>query len=152
MARAITRDHLEQGETVLFGVIIMGNAHLAAIIIILSPFDAVAASGAYSCSNGQFEIRCDSDKCQSSEGFTPAGGGVNTGTKDMSVCAYSGCWEGKADSIIASQGHIIAYSDRLQGNNPGLQPTSAAIVIDRETLGATLNAFGFQSPMSCSLK
>ncbi|WP_331376812.1 hypothetical protein [Sinorhizobium chiapasense] len=130
----------------------MRKVHLAATIVLLSPLDALAASGDYSCSNGEFEIHCNSDKCESSEDFTPAGGVVNTSTKDMSVCAYSGCWEGKADSIISSQGHIIAYSDRLRGNNPGLQPTSAAIVINRETLGATLNAFGFQSPMSCSLK
>ncbi|WFU51366.1 hypothetical protein [Sinorhizobium terangae] len=148
----MTRDDSEQRETIAFGVIIMRNVQLAAIVIILSPFDAFAASGAYSCSNGEFEIRCNAYKCESSEDFTPAGGGVDTGTKDMSVCAYSGCWEGKADSIIASAGHIIAYSDQLQANNPGLQPTSAAIVINRETLGATLNAFGFQSPMSCSLK
>lgn len=113
----------------------MRNVHLAALIIMLPPFDAFAASGAYSCSNGEFEIRCNSYKCESSEGFTPAGGGVNTSTKDMSICAYSGCWEGKADSIIASAGHIIAYSDRLRGNSPSLQPTSAAIVIDRETIG-----------------
>ncbi|MBP1884715.1 hypothetical protein [Sinorhizobium mexicanum] len=143
---------MEQRETTLLGWVIMRNVHLAAIIIILSPFDTFAASGDYSCSNGEFEIHCNSYKCESEEDFTPAGGVVNTSTKDMSVCAYNGCWEGKADSIISSQGHIIAYSDRLQGNNPGLHPTSAAIVINRETLGATLNAFGFQSPMSCSLK
>ncbi|MDW9414243.1 hypothetical protein GOB15_07185 [Sinorhizobium meliloti] len=130
----------------------MRNAHLVSMAALLASVEAFAASNDCSCRNGEFEISCDSDRCESSESFTPAGGGVNTSTKDMSVCAYSGCWEGKADSIITSQDHIIAYSDQLKGNNPGLQPTSAAIIIDRETLGATLNAFGFQSPMSCSLK
>jgi len=122
------------------------------LLAILASFDALAASNDYSCRNGEFEISCNSDECESSEAFTPAGGAVNLKTKAMSVCAYSGCWEGEADNIIASHRHIIVYSDRLKGSNPRLQPTSAAIVTDRKTLGATLNAFGFQSPMSCSLK
>ena len=127
----------------------------AAALTIACALSAIASDPAlalgYSCRNADFEISCRSGKCSASDGFTPMGVDLDTRTRSMSACAYSGCWKGRAAHVIVTRTHVVAHGLGLKPNSPQLRPESAALVIDRETSSASFSGFGFQNPMTCSV-
>ena len=64
------------------------------LILIFSVFFGTAYAESWQCRN-DLEIRCVEGKCsaETKSGFTPMSVSFSDNGK-MSVCAYSGCWEG----------------------------------------------------------
>jgi hypothetical protein len=105
------------------------------------------------CSNQAAEISCGKTGCNVAEGFTPMSVGLDTKGK-MSVCAYSGCWEGKASKIVKTGSYTTFYSNRLKwSQNEGTGPSyiDASVTIDRRQSYATMLAAGYAHPMTCKL-
>lgn len=116
----------------------------SAFILITTPL--IAATD-WNCRNNDFEISCSSKKCKIATSFTPMH--VSFDLKgNMSVCAYSGCWEGVGKvthavnyTIIA--GHNLKFS--TSGNNQG----DFLIAIDTNDKVAVIKGFGYAMPMTC---
>lgn len=126
------------------------------LLACIVPFALCAAAGPtlaldYSCRNAELEISCTNGRCSPSNGFTPMSAGVNTRRRVMSICAYSGCWDGRAAHVVVTPTHVVAHGPRLKPNSPQLGPAAAVLVIDRTTSGGSFTGFGFQNPMTCSL-
>lgn len=103
------------------------------------------------CRN-DLEIRCNAENCEVDEenGYTPMS--VNFDDSGfMSVCAYSGCWEGtgtviKSEDFVILTGHDLAFStspDSAETNE------SIVIVLDRSDHVAILKAGAFSHPLLC---
>lgn len=109
------------------------------------------AIDSWSCSNQEAEIRCSQSACTLSESFTPMS--VSFDTKgDILVCAYSGCWEGKADALLNSGSYTTLTSKNLYWSHAGSEssePIEASITIDRSNGYATILVAGFAHPISC---
>jgi hypothetical protein len=122
---------------------------LTAIICIFVCEQEVYATE-YECRNNEFEISCAKGKCEKSDGFTPMGISINTTNKNMSVCAYSSCFEGKADQLIEDSNFVVARGTKLKGQTPGAGYGDAVLVIDRENSGGSITAFGYDNPLTCT--
>lgn len=114
----------------------------------LSPMAAHAAD--WNCRNTDMEIRCDSGRCQASPegGFTPFDVTIGDEGRRLSVCAYSGCWEGKARRL-ASGRHVLVSGRDLAWN--GTTPGKADFIVglDMEDGLGFVQGEGFAMPMSC---
>ncbi len=58
------------------------------------------ASESWNCQNEAVEIGCDASGCKVSDAHTPMS--VSLRPDQMSVCAYTGCWEGRPDAVITT--------------------------------------------------
>ena len=130
-------------------------ATLAAITLAGALLPAPAGATAYTCRNRDYEVICNTQGCKASEGFTPMRAEVDVTRRTMTVCAYSGCWAGRADALHESARYAFLRGDRLRPVNPvagqgGAE--AAAVVVDRQHLGGSLLAFGFVQPMSCTVQ
>lgn len=69
---------------------------------------------------------------------------------EMSVCAYSGCWEGQAASILMSGEYLTFHATDLKWSQ---SPTDAGIAcaatIDRQSRTGTIMVDNFAHPMTC---
>ncbi len=106
----------------------------------------------WNCRNHDMEISCSSEECESSDGFTPMDVSFNS-KGSMSVCAYTGCWEGVGKVFSADNFTIIA------GNNLKFSTSSSddmnanfLIVIDTEDKVSVIKGFGYAMPMICKIK
>lgn len=85
---------------------------------------------------------------------------VDVSRRTMRVCAYSGCWAGRAEALHENARFAFMRGDRLRPVSPvpgqaakGLGGAeAAAVVVDRQHLGGSLVAFGFVQPMSCTVQ
>lgn len=118
-----------------------------------APATAVAAGtpalAHWACRN-DVEVSCNTDGCEVQEAFTPMEVRVDEGGS-MSVCAYSGCWEGtgtvtRSDAFIVFTGEDIPFSTA-----PDAADSRADIVValDRADNVAVLKAEGFAHPLRC---
>ncbi len=121
------------------------------LILILSILGITSAeTESWQCRN-DLEIRCRSGKCEAAteNGFTPMSVNFDE-TGSMSVCAYTGCWEGvgkvskEADFLILSGQNLkFSTSDSADMNE------NIAIILDRKDNIAMLKAGGFAHPLIC---
>lgn len=105
----------------------------------------------WSCRNIDVEISCDGEGCDVATGddFTPmdltldADGG-------MSLCAYSGCWSGKAikTSTAGNYFTFIGVDLPWSGTNPDSADISATL--NMKTMVATVLASDYAHPMTCN--
>ncbi len=109
-----------------------------------------AAAQDFSCSNKSAEISCKGGACEvnADDGFTPMSLG-RTGSR-LSICAYSGCWEGPI-LVRRSRGSIdLLYA---QVRNPQANGSSGmselAIIYDRASRTAQMRWGGFANSMGC---
>jgi hypothetical protein len=125
-----------------------------------SPQTSPAASGqahpdrageSWQCGN-DLEVRCSKGECaaEAEDGFTPMSVHVDD-AGGISVCAYSGCWEGKGTVVrdrmfLVLIGHDLPFSTAPEGT-----PSTAdvAIVVDRTDGVATLKVGAFAHPLLC---
>ncbi|MFT5114021.1 MAG: hypothetical protein ACI8P9_003354 [Parasphingorhabdus sp.] len=104
----------------------------------------------YSCAN-DLEIQCDSKGCAAEdEAFTPMSVTFDNGGS-LSVCAYSGCYEGKAKvwqkaNFLSLHGEGLAFST---AGNEADEGTDIAITIDLEDSIAMLKLGAFTHPLIC---
>lgn len=119
---------------------------------------ALAAAGGparatdFNCRNLEAEISCANGACTvtvpgGSDGFTPMG--LTRRGATLSICAYSGCWEGRI-SLRRTRGVIemlFATVTNPQGHGG---PTELAVIYNRETNSAQANFLGFANAMGCA--
>ena len=112
---------------------------------------AVSTTG-WQCRN-DLEISCDAEACEQQDGFTPMDVHVDDAGA-MSVCAYSGCWEGtgtvvKSEPFIVFTGHNLAFS-AAPDSEDGKE--NIIIVLDTADQVAILKAGAFAHPLRCEKK
>ena len=120
-------------------------------VLMLSVAGAASAT-VWNCRNTDMEIACDGETCAASfeQDFTPMSLALNT-DGELSICAYSGCWDGTGSvhehagfvSIIAND---LGFTPDLQGDAPRQR---AAILLDTEGNVALLRVGVFAQPMTC---
>lgn len=105
----------------------------------------------WECRN-DLEVTCGEGTCAAQpEGeFTPMRVHVETSGR-MSVCAYSGCWEGEGEvfqrqEFLVLLGHDLKFST---AQNTESAQEDIAITIDRGDKVATFKAGAFSHPMLC---
>lgn len=115
------------------------------LIFSLLPF-SVFSSG-WNCTNKGIEVQCDKDSCSSSTSFTPLS--ISADNKKLSVCAYTGCWEGK--STVIKQGHYIIYTgNHLAWTHNKNSKDNFILVINTKENPGLLKGGGFAMPVYCS--
>ena len=117
---------------------------------VADPLSAAAEPQSWQCRN-DLEVRCDAERCEAEtgDGFTPMSVSVDD-SGAMSVCAYSGCWEGAGEVLRSGQFLVLVGHDLEFSTSP--DPKSAAdivVAIDREDGVATLKVGEFAHPLLC---
>ena len=110
-----------------------------------------APSAQWQCHN-DVEISCEVGRCEAADrdSFTPMAVRFDA-AGSMSVCAYSGCWEGtgtvvKREPFIVLTGHDLPFSTAADS---AARRADIAIVLDREDEVAILKAGAFAHPLRC---
>ena len=121
------------------------------IILILTFWAATAQPEHWQCRN-DVEIQCTSESCEAAteDSFTPMSVTVDD-AGFMSVCAYSGCWEGTG-TVVKNKDFLILVGDELTfSTSPDSKETQESIVIalDRSDRVAILKAGAFAHPLLC---
>ncbi len=110
------------------------------------------ATERWHCRN-DLEIRCATGACEvrSESGFTPMDVHVDD-SGAMSVCAYSGCWEGTGEVLRGKKFLVLVGHDLEFSTSPQAESSRADIVIaiDRADRVATLKAGDFAHPLLCT--
>lgn len=105
---------------------------------------------AWQCRN-QVEVWCAADGCAATkpDEFTPMDISA-TAAGDLSICAYSGCWTGKA-KVARADGRWLWAGDRFEfSTSSDGDPTDVTLVIiAREGVGF-VRAGGFATPVLCT--
>ena len=103
------------------------------------------------CRN-DLEIRCGEGVCtaEADDGFTPMSVSIDA-SGGLSVCAYSGCWEGSGEvkrdgSFLVVTGRDLAFSTA-----PGVASAreDVLVAVDLTDSVAILKAGEFAHPLSC---
>ncbi len=105
----------------------------------------------WQCRN-DLEVRCGKDGCEATagDGFTPMSVSVDD-SGAMSVCAYSGCWEGVGE-VVKSEDFLVLIGHRLEFSTAQDKESGKAdilVAIDRADGVATLKALDFAHPLLC---
>jgi hypothetical protein len=118
---------------------------LVLLATILMPLPAQAQD--FYCRNEAAEIRCVSNSCEvERESFTPMEL-RRTGNR-LSICAYSGCWEGPI-AMRRSRGGVTFLSATVRSKAPA-EPSSASLSVMFDHEGtAQVRWLGFSNAMTC---
>lgn len=119
-----------------------GAAALAAV----SP----AQAQDFSCRNATAEIRCGDGECRvETDSFTPMQ--LSRVGPLITLCAYSGCWEGKIVFSRSRSGVLFLQArmgrDRAAGE---AEETLLSVMLSRGDRAAQINWSGFFSVMECA--
>lgn len=120
----------------------------AAALLLISGATPAAAQD-FSCSNKSAEISCADGACEvNSDGFTPMALG-RKGNR-LSICAYSGCWEGPI-TVRRSRGSIDLLYAQVRNSQAGASGgmNELAIIYDRGSRTAQMRWGGFANSMDC---
>ncbi|RYY29038.1 MAG: hypothetical protein EOP62_01610 [Sphingomonadales bacterium] len=117
------------------------------IAALLAPLPAAAQD--FNCRNLEAEIRCDKGACEiaKDQGFTPMG--LTRRGNTLSICAYSGCSEGRALVSRTRGGITMFYADVRRTTKPGGEAEPLAILYDRASKTAQMRWAGFSNAMTC---
>lgn len=124
------------------------------IALVFASLSAVGQAETWNCRNADMEIGCSEGRCEATigHGFTPMGVAFND-DGEVSICAYSGCWEGQGEvtrselfvSITASN---LTYSTDTE---PGTMRQDAAILLDLSDNIALLKLGTYAQPLVCKV-
>ena len=121
------------------------------LILMMTIFGGTAEPEVWQCRN-DLEIRCDGENCEAvKEGaFTPMSVRFDD-AGSMTVCAYSGCWEGTGDvfkngEFLVLTGQDLSFS--TSRNDPKMNQ-SIVIALDKSNNVAMLKAGQFAHPVVC---
>jgi len=117
------------------------------VLAILLLLAGAGPANAWLCRNADLEVTCGPDGCQVSEGFTPMDVFLSE-EGQMAVCAYSGCWEGRANQIVRSDRYLMLAANELRWTT-GSGREAIAVLLDKETGIAVINGAGFAHPLQC---
>lgn len=109
------------------------------------------AAESWQCRN-DLEVRCGEGECEAEagDGFTPMSVSFDD-SGAISVCAYSGCWEGHGEAITREDflvliGHDLAFSTAPDSESGA----DVVIATDRSDGVATLKVGEFAHPLLCA--
>ena len=140
----------------------IGNRRLAVVAVLALSVQACATNAppvissssaeTWQCRN-DIEIRCAEGACSAaaSGSFTPMSVSAD-GTGRLSVCAYSGCWEGIATVTRSEQKFLMLVGQNLEFSTASAQGESTqdvVLVIDRRDSVAILKVAEFAHPLIC---
>lgn len=105
---------------------------------------------AWNCRN-QVEVWCTADGCAATnpDEFTPMDISADAAGY-LSVCAYTGCWSGKA-SVARAEGRWMWATDGLpfSTSQDGAKANVTLVIIARDGVGF-VRAGGFATPVLCT--
>lgn len=129
------------------------KAHLISSLLILTSITAQAE--VWSCRNHDLEIQCGEGKCESvsangDSGFTPMDITV-ADSGAVSVCAYTGCWEGegkvlRTDDFLVVAGHELPFSTAAESRD---MRSNVLVAVDLHDGFGVIKAGGFAHPVRC---
>lgn len=127
----------------------MHGRHALALLALAAGVPAAAAD--FTCSNEAAEIRCGDGACEANtDGFTPMSLS-RTGNR-LSICAYSGCWEGSI-LVRRSPGPVDLLYARVRRTTgtggTGADMSDLAVTYDRSARTAQMRWGGFANAMGC---
>lgn len=112
-----------------------------------------AFGATWQCRNDDLEVRCDDAHCSAqTDGFTPVSLSLDTARGTLEVCAYSGCWSGRARMLrdgpqwLAS-GRSLAWSG-AQSDKADMRTDLLFALDGRDRIGV-LKGAGFAMPLRC---
>lgn len=121
---------------------------LIAMLVAAMTTTAAAQAEGWNCRNLDLEVTC-AETCEVYDSHTPMD--VFVSPTEMTVCAYSGCWEGvpnlvhKSGSLSTFIGEELTWTGGTEGS------ASASVSIDTEAEIATILIPGlFATPATCS--
>ncbi|WP_066797333.1 hypothetical protein [Sphingomonas soli] len=117
------------------------------LLALLAPIPAAAQD--FNCRNLEAEIACDAGKCTvtGDQGFTPMG--LTRRGNMLSICAYSGCSEGRVLVSRSRGGIAMLYAEVRRTTGPGGEREPLAVLYDRTERTAQMRWRGFSNAMSC---
>lgn len=119
---------------------------IAVNLVLLTTTQSFATT--WNCRNSDMEIHCNSDKCEVSDGFTPFDITINTnGT--LSICAYSGCWEGQGKVLEAGE-HILVSGTNLKWTGTNPNNADFIVAVDTSDKVGFVKGAGFAMPTRCT--
>lgn len=121
------------------------------LILSMSFFAGNAQTETWQCRN-DVEIKCASGKCEAEtkDAFTPMDVSFDAAGM-MSVCAYSGCWEGTGK--VSEDGDFLTLTGRgLKFSTSDDMAESIVISLDRRDDIAVVKAGAFAQPLLCERK
>lgn len=133
-------------QHIIFLSLLLGNAVYAA-----SPTtEPISDQPQFSCSNRDMEITCNTEECIISDTFTPLDVSLYF-NGNMHVCAYSGCYSGKAVIFNHPPYIIYAGSNLLLNVDRDASSETMAITISINTMTniAVINGGPFAMPLLC---
>ncbi len=104
------------------------------------------------CRN-QIEVWCSADGCAAAadpDAFTPMDIWART-SGAVSVCAYTGCWEGDG-KVVRSHGRILWTASNVQfvSGNGGPAGAELTLLINESDGVGFVRVSGFANPLLCS--
>ena len=104
----------------------------------------------YSCTNPTFEVTCTHSACTCErDAFTPINVTLDEPRHWMSVCAYSGCWEGRV--MIRRWDHYrIVRGRHLRFTSSVTSSRAFLLIPDTHERRAMISGGGFAMPLECT--
>lgn len=123
-------------------------AVVSLVVIVAKPTFSETESG-YSCTNSDFEISCNSQRCEVTfdEGFIPMD--VLVSNRRLEVCADSGCWIGRPSLLSEDDINLVAQGDLFRQDASTEPKTRMNVVLDKDIGVGVLSGAGFFHPMQC---
>lgn len=129
---------------------INGGCWLTALMfLVLYGCTEQRGSWAWSC-QATHDIRCSDGDCEIAEdpGVVPVAAYFDASGK-VSMCAYSGCWEGNGQIQTSRQFHWV-LGENLQWDSPNVDDyTDVFVVVDISTSSGVAKANDFAVPVVC---
>lgn len=124
---------------------------MLSLILGLSLFGAVVQAETWECRN-DVEISCADGKCEAKtkSDFTPMSVSFDR-TGMMSVCAYSGCWEGTG-KVSDTENFMMLTGNDLKFSTSADMTESIAITLDKRDYVALIKVGAFAQPLICDTK
>lgn len=121
---------------------------LRALLACLFLAAGTGPAAAWLCRNADLEVTCNDQGCQAAEAFTPMDVFLSEEGR-MAVCAYSGCWEGRANQIVRTDDYLILAASALPWSGSGGSAAAIGVLLDKESGIAVINGAGFAHPLQC---
>lgn len=115
-------------------------------IVFLTSLIAPAQAQSWNCRN-DLEIRCSSDSCVQSKSFTPMDISFDD-SGSISICAYTGCWEGSG-KVSTSQNFTVITGRDLPFSSDPSNTNNVVVAIDTNDNVAVMKAAPFAHPFIC---
>lgn len=115
----------------------------------LAAVPLTAAAESWTCRNEAAEIACTAEGCAVAESFTPMSVSLDD-AGGMALCAYSGCWEGRASGLLRADGFLAATSGDLRWSGaPDAPGVPGALLLDIAGATALVRVADFAHPLTC---